>query len=91
MADDPTQTFIISTVMDVQTTIAVWSSYGTVQASFPIEDPNEIENISDVQTSKESMSHIEWGSIAEIYDPDQEVSCEVIRPTTGLLYPRGDR
>jgi hypothetical protein len=79
------QTFAITTMLVFETgrNILFTSGFG-IGSTISYEPPEAGE-----QDITLVPLDFHWTTIS--YDPDAEGTCEVIRPDSGLLYPRGDR
>jgi len=85
------QTFLVSTMQVFETgrNIKVVRFEMPQVESIVVDIGSEVPSYTtdDITVVSYDMHDYTWLA----YDPDEEQTCEVIRPTTGLLYPRGDR
>lgn len=80
------QTFAITTMRVFETGQNISFAAGFDIGSTISYEPPESDDEVDVTFVSCDFN---WTTIS--YDPDAESTCEVIRPDSGLLYPRGDR
>ena len=79
------QTFLVSTLAVFESGQNILFAAGFDIGSTISYEPPEAEEL-DI-----TIVSVDFNWTTTPYDPDAEQQCEVIRPDSGLLYPRGDR